>query len=47
MTYAIAFPGGSRTPVGWTGYAPLRGPTPSALRGCVQMGKAVVIRTRS
>jgi hypothetical protein len=47
MTYVIAFPGRSLTPVGWTGYAPLRGPTPVALASCVQRGKAVVIRARS
>jgi hypothetical protein len=46
-TYAIAFLGGSRTPVGWTGYAPLRGSTPRALAGCVRTGKAVVIRMPS
>jgi hypothetical protein len=46
MAYAIAFPGRAETPVGWTGYAPLRA-TPTALASCVRMGKAVVIRTRS
>ena len=47
MKYAIGFPGPSLTAVGWTGYAPLRGPTPVALAGCVRRGKAVVISARS
>jgi hypothetical protein len=47
MKYAIAFPGRSLAAVGWTGYAPLRGPTPVALASCVRSGKAVVISARS
>ena len=46
-TYAIAFPGSKTTPVGWTGYAPLRSHIPVALAGCVRVGEVVAAATRN